>query len=812
MKIPNYKGRYGSTRTISTGLLAAATVMLNSGPVMAIPLPGGTLDPTTIPKYVTPLVIPPVMPKNTSNGADYEIAVRQFQQQILPTGFPTTTVMSYGEEGQPSTFYYPAFTVENTVDTPTVVNWHNELVVDAEACNANPVPSNKACNFVTSLSTIDRGIHWANPEQLTCADPGKTKDCRPDLSNGKILTQPYNGPIPTTVHVHGAHVNPDSDGYPEAWWLPNAQNIPVGYATQGTLVNQYGTVTNSKPGIAKFTYRNDQPSTTLWYHDHTLGITRNNVYSGMAGFWLIRKAGGGEDGVPVKNSLGQNQYLPGPAPVAGEDTTVVANYDKYREIPILIQDRSFNADGSLFYPANRAFFEGLGDGQTPGNNGNVMAGMKVDTIGTGAFKGKKKWIPNNSDILTNWNPEAFFNTMVVNGSTWPKLDVADAEYRFRLLNGCNSRFLNLAMFVVNNPGTPDESLGEEVPFYQIGGDQSIMPKVVKVMTGGSVELPGPDPVTGAASDLPIEPYGGDDAAKALLVAPAERHDVIVDFSGLPNGTVIRMINTGGDDPYGGFPLDAADPATSGQVMQFVVKTSLKDTTGASNTDTTATKPWNLTLSLPDQAEFDEASTNTRDQAVLEEISQNICAFYNMDGTINQDYASIPDPNSTVDGCMDAITYAPSGSFVAGPAAAVLGVNGSGDGTPTMWADPIKTAPTLNTTETWELWNHTEDAHPLHIHLVKFRVMNREPFDPATSVLGGVRAPERFENGWKDTVVAYPSEVTRVKAKYDIAGLYVWHCHILEHEDNEMMVPFCVNEVDAAGNPIPGSGAGCNAVP
>ena len=90
------------------------------------------------------------------------------------------------------------------------------------------------------------------------------------------------------THVHGAHVGPESDGYPEAWWLPDANNIPAGYATTGTLVNQYGTPTNNTPGVGSFSYPNDQPSTTLWYHDHTLGMTRNNVYAGPAGFWLIR--------------------------------------------------------------------------------------------------------------------------------------------------------------------------------------------------------------------------------------------------------------------------------------------------------------------------------------------------------------------------------------------------------------------------------------------------------------------------------------------------------------------------------------------
>ena len=95
-----------------------------------------------------------------------------------------------------------------------------------------------------------------------------------------------------------------------------------------------------------------------------------------------------------------------------------------------------------------------------------------------------------------------------------------------------------------------------------------------------------------------------------------------------------------------------------------------------------------------------------------------------------------------------------------------------------------------------------DGHPIHLHLVKFKVVNREAFDPLTGALSGTpNPPEATEAGWKDTVISYPGEVTRVNATFDIAGLYVWHCHIVEHEDNEMMVPFCVD-----------NGPGCNVVP
>jgi len=571
-------------------------------------------------------------------------------------------------------------------------------------------------------------------------------------------------------------VGPESDGYPEAWYLPDANNIPAGYATQGTLVNQYETVTNNSPGVASFSYPNDQPSTTLWYHDHALGMTRNNVYAGPAGFWLIREAGGGETG------LGAGMTLPGPAPLAGEDlattnfpATMNGSREKYREIPIVIQDRSFNADGSLFYPANRAFFEGLGDGQTASVAGNQSAGLNIDFDQT------------TSDIAPIWNPEAFFNVMVVNGVSWPELEVAPAIYRFRLLNGCNSRFLNLSMFRLNKQGKPNK----EIPFYQIGAEQSLLPQVVEIVTGKASPLV-PGVTTWNRVNAPFKD-------QALLIGLAERADVLVDFRGLKDGTVVRMFNTAPDAPFGGFPDVPADPATTGQVMQFRVNSALL---GTSPTDpggiTPATDPWNLVLSLPDAADpaNGPALAGARDLALIEEESALVCV--NIDpatGFITQDFNAIVDPNVPGQCLVDDGSGTIALSVPFAPKAAVLGINGSTAApTITLWSSPVATNPALGSTETWELWNHTVDGHPIHLHLVKFKVVDRQAFDPLTGALVGAPiTPSATEAGWKDTVIAYPGEVTRVNATFDIGGLYVWHCHIVEHEDNEMMVPYVVGE-------------------
>lgn len=757
--------------------LVAALCLLIQGNMhgaSAEPVPGGTLDPLIIPKYVTPLVIPPVMPKSTiqpgAPAADYNIAVRQFRQQILPGGiwnsingrsdnFGATTVWSYGraEDAIPGgftapvplssniTFNYPAFTVENSSGVMTKVRWINDLV--------NPVTK----EFLPHLLQVDQTLHWANPAAIGCTDsPTNRTDCR------TINPAPYRGPVPIVTHVHGAHVNPQSDGYPEAWWLPAASNIPAGYARHGSYFYQYNN-SNTVPGSAFFAYENTQPAATLWYHDHALGMTRNNVYAGPAGFWLIRGGINGDE--EVRDTAGQTAKLPAPSALAaGGDPNFSADIRaKIREIPLAIQDRSFNSDGSLFYPSNRAFFEGLN-----------VPGQAAQFPGTGVLD--IPLIPN-ADISPIWNPEAFFNTIVVNGTTWPILEVAPATYRFRLLNGCNSRTLNLALFQIENNG-----LSGELSFFQIGAEQGFLPKVVMIKTGFATVLPGNGTIPAENQLTPQSSREG-----ALLMAPAERVDVLVDFSGLPDGTVVRMINTAPDAPFGSFPDTPADPGTTGQVMQFVIKNSLLQ-----SSDALTTQPENIVL--PAEARLG-AATATRQLTLNEEVSNQVCVQ-----DVNGSLVAIPsvpfDPNNPevfMANCNAA------GGIPMGPKAAQLGIlinniaTGSLMSVPKMWMEPVTENPFLNSTEEWEIYNTTVDAHPIHLHLVRFEVINRQEFDSTgfAPIPGTVTEPAPNELGYKDTVVAPPGHITRIRARFDIPGRYVWHCHIVEHEDNEMMRPYNV---------------------
>ena len=766
------------------------------------------LDPLSIPKYVIPLVIPPVM-NNNGTVDNYDIAVRQFKQQILPGGiwatlnpaiavtFPATTVWSYGPAGDSppaiapdatSQFNYPAYTIETTSNVPVDVRWINDLVDSSGA----PLPH---------LLSVDQTLHWANPGTTPCADPAKTKDC---TTNDPT---PYTGAVPIVTHVHGAHVMPHSDGYPEAWWLPAGMDSAV-YGTYESSGSLFGDATGTNPGTlgyADYNYIQTQPATTLWYHDHALGMTRLNVYAGPAGFWLIR---GGAYDAPTDGVTALPAWLPGPAPVAGDTvlelnapaplTGAVDKRSGIREIPIVIQDRSFKGNGDLFYPAARAFFEGLNE-----------AGGTEPTLDI-------PFVPG-SDIAPIWNPEAFFSTMVVNGVVWPQLEVAPALYRFRLLNGSNSRFLNLSMVQVNGR----VRVLSELPFYQIGSDQGFLPQVVRIETGFATPLLGngsnvnPKYPTctkknGKAVKGCVNPVAGTFAEQALLMGLAERADVIVDFRGRTDGDIVRMVNTAPDAPFGGFPDIPADPATTGQVMQFVVNSALL---GQSPTDpvlldgvtpnlNAATDPYSLIPSAEPAGPTPTPTTPVQTLSLNEEESATLCVsvdalgnVYWVDGDPGyEDTTTVP---PTPIPCFDTGTMSVLGVPMA-PKAALLGTFDpvTGVSTPMLWSEPITEQPVQNTMEVWELYNLTVDGHPMHLHLVRFEVINRELLDLATNLPNGsVRAPEPWEMGFKDTVIAYPGEVTRLKATFDIAGLYVWHCHIVEHEDNEMMRPF---EVVAVG--------------
>jgi spore coat protein A len=603
--------RISALSAAGIGALTAGGFMLPWKRTSTRALAADTLDPTTIPKYVGQLNIPAAMPR-TSGGAMldyYEIAVRQFRQQVLPAGFPTTTLWGYGSVNHSSSFGYPARTIEARHNKTVRVKWINGLV-------------NSQGGFRPHLLEVDQTLHWANPPGGTLGRDSRGTDQRD-----------YRGPVPFITHLHGAHDNEYSDGFPEAWYLPAANNIPSGFARVGSYYDQFNAESAAAqgiplwaPGTATFTYPNDQRATTLWYHDHTLGLVRQNIYAGPVGFYLLRRG-------PDDLAAG---VLPGPAPQRGDPTGT-----KYYEIPIAIQDRSFNPDGSLFF--DDEFEKGF-----------------------------------------------FGETIVANGRTWPFLDVEPRRYRFRFLNACNARFLKLRLVTGDPAVRPATSA---LPIWQIGSD------------GGLLAAPA--------------------MLQTLVLGVAERADVIVDFTGLSVGTEVFLINEGVDQ--GVDPDETGTiPATTGQVMKFnvVALTGVDQSTPPSQ------------LTLPTIVPLGSAVT-----------TRNLT--------------------------LDHVEH--------GDEVMLLGTQADG---PLMWDDAITENPGLGDVEIWNIRSRHEHPHPIHIHIVQFQVLSRRKN-------GTVRGPEPGERGFKDTVIVNDDEIVTVKAKFDVPGLFVWHCHILEHEDKEMMRPYFV---------------------
>lgn len=511
-------------------------------------------------KYVDKLPIPPVLvPVSTDNGVDYyEVTMELIMQQLHRDLDPTAL---YAYEG-----IYPGPTIVAESNKPIRVKWMNDLPVEPH------------------LLPVDKTVHGA----------GGVPEVR------------------TVVHLHGANVQPDSDGFPDAWFTNNFQE------TGDSFTNEV------------YYYPNKQPATTLFYHDHALGITRLNVYAGLAGAYIIR------DEIEEKLNLPKGEF----------------------EIPLIIQDRMFNIDdGSLAYPDQPD---------------DVIPGVT----------------PYPSVV-----PEFFGDTILVNGKVWPYLEVSPQRYRFRIVNGSNSRFYNIKLMNTNSDSIPT--------WVQIGTD------------GGLLEAPVP--------------------LTNLTLAPGERADTIIDFSGFMGSEFIFTNDAKAPFPMGTDP----DPNTTGQIMKFKVFLPDMDTDSGEIPSKLTKIKW-----------LDEKkASKIRYSTLVETMDQYQRLMILLDNM--------------------------------------------------MWDDPITQKPKLNTIEVWNLLNLTVDTHPIHLHLVQFQILGRRPFDVNQYIqtkqivyTGPEVEPEDNEKGWKDTVRANPGEVTRIIARFgDFVGVYPWHCHILEHEDHEMMRPY-----------------------
>ena len=652
-----------------TGAIPAS--LLKTHTAHAAILSVGLSDPAAQPLFVNPV------PNALSAGFKYVPKANKLRiiagQAVQMTGLVgadgvtpvPTTIWGYGENGTGVT--WPGKTIERHVnDKPLDITWQNKLTDAA----GNPLPH---------LLPVDTSLHWAY------ALHGESSVNGVDYRQYSI----EQDGVPLVPHVHGGKNDSPVDGNPEYFFSP-------GYAVRGPRWQRKryrygGSDWNNTAGM-------------MWYHDHALGITRLNVYAGLAGFYPLRDDNDtGKEGNPAG--------LPA---------------DPY-ELGYAVQDRMFRNTGELFYSAFP---------------GDPFYADFIDDEG----------VVLPPDIFSGGGPAAlaefFGDHMVVNGLIWPKASVEQRQYRVRFLNGTDSRFMRLKLKVIaggaSNLAATDPAAGYDLPFMVIGSDQSLRASATTV-----------------------------DEVDFL---PGERLDLVIDFKNVPDGSRVIVENLLGDSPFGGDlpgPDDVFPERRTDRVMAFDVEVPLN----AMVADTSVTDGDYLGggVNIPTTP-----ATPVRKLALFEGTDE----FGRL-----QPLLGTAEPVQDVNG--DTVT----GSLT--------------------WFQPITENPTLGSTEIWEVYNATGDAHPVHVHLVHFEVINREGFTSDVIVQpteqhngtqgvgfrlenivtdGNVSGPGASEQTRRDMVMALPGEVTRIKMTFDKPGRYVWHCHILSHEDHEMMRPFHVGPV------------------
>jgi len=537
----------------------------------------------------------------------------------------------------------------------------------------------------------------------------------------------------TNVHLHGGFVPWTSDGGPFAWWDPDGHKGP------SFLNNSVLGVPRPRRNEAEYYYPNDQGSRLAWYHDHSLGTTRLNAYAGIASAYVIY-----DDYELSLVSLG---HLPGPLDP--------------RTVYLVFQDKCFvprdirKVDPTWAVPGSR-----------PGDLWYVHV-YDPDRWDLGPTPAGPP--PDPSCV-----PEFFADTMLVNGSVYPYLEVEPRQYRFRLLNACQARFLNPRLVYASGLDGTEPGTAAGPAFVQIGTEGGFLPAPVYLSGAGPAESGKPTP-------------------SQLLLAPAERADLVVDFRDVKVGARLILLSDApapypeGDAVNDYFPGNPETPTAArgfGPNTRTLLQIRVKSRVGAADAP----------IKLPP-------------------------AFTPTDPFKSKQRPGVPTPNPKhvpVRRLTLNETFDEHGRLIQ-----FLGTDKPVNAVPEFgreYVDKPTEIVRAGSTEVWEIVNLTGDTHPIHFHLVNVEVLARQPFDPYTytggapTFTGPAVAPDRNELGWKETVRMNPGQVTRVLmtftlpvvpftvpasprllADYGIAGgaEYVWHCHILEHEEHDMMRPIVV---------------------
>jgi FtsP/CotA-like multicopper oxidase with cupredoxin domain len=749
-------GRFTRRDLLKIGALAGAGAAIRfeaptlfQGASASVSTPQTALAGTSLSQFVTPLT---TFAGRRVSGNSLQSYIYEFPQYVLPDSFygslsgpfrDGTWLRGFANgpiESYPSP-NWPGFTVEAKRGTPTTIRYTNDL------------PQN---SIVSQYLTIDQTIHWANP------------------LGSAMNFNVYNGPVPTVIHLHGGEDQSTSDGVPEAWFTNNGLH-GKGYSTfQPTSANS-----------AIYNYPNGQEATTLWFHDHSLGITRINVFAGIAAFYLIRDQ---FDTGLANNPLG----LP------------AGNF----EVEMMIQDRQFDTNGQLYFPDSNAD-PSLVDGP-----------------------------PSNPKIHPYWIPEFFGDVMCVNGRSWPFLAVEPRRYRFRIVNGSNARFVRM--------GLVDASSGATGPaMYQIGTDGGLLDTPVKL--AGLSEPPSDGTPTPSSrlflaiserADIIIDFSG--QAGKTFTLTndaqvpfpsgsvldPADPTRNIMQFqvtlplssrdntynpatgAGLRGGfnqepKIVRLVN-----PATGVLAAGVTPSKTRQLVLFEFESPSDaggNTAGTPVIDVINNTKWN---GHRDGGGFPAIPGSTPDQfgqgLAITELprvgSTEVWEFLNttVDAhpihvhliqfqLLNRQAVTI-DPNTgqpvylddwatdfpggtfngeAADGSWSPITYAP-GTIIPGygPPRPYLTPNADGALGGNRAFSPYLTGPVIPPNPSEAGWKDVAKVFPGYVNRYAIR------WAPQDVSINGVRPGQNL----------YSFDPTKGPA-------YMTHCHILDHEDNEMMRPY-----------------------
>jgi len=691
------------------------------------------------------------------------------------TSLPGLGPSAQNEIGQ----YIPLATKRSIKFAGQSVDMYNVAVTQFSQFMHPDLPGKTDFFGYTDLSTFDRKYlagaivaKRATPVLLTVTNLLPNRHILP--VDPTIMAGPNGlmvGDLPTNrhaTHLHGGLTPWFSDGTPFQWFTPTGKHGE-------SFMNVPGFP--ALPGTGTYYYPNDQSARLVWYHDHAIGITRLNAYAGIASAYIIV-----DDFETGLVSAGLLPDLVG-IPLVIQDKGFVPRN-------VLRQDPSWRwgDPGSLWYPHDyevNTFEGGVGNPKGRFDWGS--------TDGEPPSQGTMR-LPRVSAI-----PEAFLDTIVINGGVYPKVSVPPKRVRFRLLNGSQARFYHLNLYPEDRSNAGEARVGTPGPImYQVGTEGGFLPKVAIHDNGRPIPLDPSDPSeTTAMADGPFN----------LLLAPAERADVVIDFNGVPAGTSFILYNDapgpfpGGDsrnDYFTGCPdqTEFGGAPTTRLGRGANTRTLMKITVTAGAGDSVSTRAW-----LPQMnVQLKNSFLNGSQPGLLFTHGDPSVPAFPFDGpasrmlSLNEDFDEFGRLIQTI---------------------GTLEQNGTNNQGIATWGraylDPVTENPRAGAVEVWQIMNLTGDTHPIHFHLVNVQLIQRQPFlgtPDRWTYSGDPIPPDANEIGWKETVRMNPGEVTTVIMQFNLPNLptaamrnavsprtggkeYVWHCHILEHEEHDMMRPLVI---------------------